>query len=132
MLGRVRVDGVFSEAFPISNGVRQGCIAGPILFNLFDIVMLDDAFRNANVGIQIRLRSRKLFKLSRLRASTKVLEKLIQELLYADDCALEAHTLHDIQALTDSFCKLSKSVWSHYKYSENQSHVSASTRKSVL
>src|SRR5881628_433711 len=40
---------------------------------------------------------------SQLRASTKVLEELIQELLYADDCALEAHTLHDIQALTDSF-----------------------------
>src|SRR3989442_3112437 len=65
--------------------------------------MLDDALRNINVGIQIRFRSGKLFKLSRLRASTKVLEELIQELLYADDCALEAHTLHDIQALTDSF-----------------------------
>ncbi len=103
MLGRVRVDGVFSEAFPISNGVRQGCIAGPILFNLFYAAMLDDALRNVNVGIQIRFRSGKLFKLSRLRASTKVLEELIQELLYADDCALEAHTLHDIQALTDSF-----------------------------
>src|SRR3989441_3347312 len=103
MLGRVRVDGVLSEAFPISNGVRQGCIAGPILFNLFYAAMLDDALRNINVGIQIRFRSGKLFKLSRLRASTKVLEELIQELLYADDCALEAHTLHDIQALTDSF-----------------------------
>src|SRR5437867_9281441 len=65
--------------------------------------MLDDALRNINVGIQIRFRSGKLFKLSRLRASTKVLEELIQELLHADDCALEAHTLHDIQGLTDSF-----------------------------
>ena len=65
--------------------------------------MLDDALRNVNVSIQIRFRSEKLFKLSRLRASTKVLEELIQELLYANDCALEAHTLHDIHALTDSF-----------------------------
>src|SRR5437867_4622686 len=55
------------------------------------------------IKVEIRFRSGKLFKLSRLRASTKVLEELIQELLYADDCALEAHTLHDIQALTDSF-----------------------------
>ena len=65
--------------------------------------MLDGALRNINVGIQIRFRSGKLFKLSRLRASTEVLEELIQELLYADNCALEAHTFHDIQALTDSF-----------------------------
>ena len=85
MLVRVRVDGVLSEAFSISNGIRQGCIAGPILFNLFYAAMLDDALRNINVSIQIRFRSGKLFKLSRLRASTKVLEELIQELLCADD-----------------------------------------------
>ena len=53
--------------------------------------------RNVTEAIQIRFRSGKFFKLNRLKASTKVLlEELIQELLYADDCALEAHALQDI------------------------------------
>ena len=110
MVGRVRVEGNLSEPFQITKGVRQGCIAGPILFNLFYAAMLDDALRNVDEGIQIRFRSGKLFKLSRLRSSTKVLEELIQELLYADDCALEAHTLHDIQALTNNFSESAKNT----------------------
>jgi hypothetical protein len=35
------VNGTFSEAFLITNGMRQGCIADPILFNLFYAAMLD-------------------------------------------------------------------------------------------
>ena len=104
MHGRVRVDGSLSESFPITNGVRQGCIVGPVLFNLFYAAMLMDATRDLKVGVNIRFRtSGKLFNLARLRSSTKVLEELIHELLYADDCALEAHSLADIQEITDRF-----------------------------
>src|ERR1044072_9099973 len=104
MLGRVSIDGTLSEHFPITNGVRQGCIAGPILFNLFYAAMLDDATRDTPCGISIRFRcSGKLFNLSRMRASSKVLHDVVQELLYADDCALEAHSQQDIQLICDSF-----------------------------
>ena len=30
---RVRVDGQLSSAFPVSSGVRQGCVLAPDLFN---------------------------------------------------------------------------------------------------
>ena len=64
--------------------------------------MLIEATKNLDAGINIRFRtSGKLFNLNRFRSSTKVQEELIQELLYADDCALEAHTQEDIQLITD-------------------------------
>ena len=55
------------------------------------------ALREANEdlpdGIYIRFRTDgSLFNLRRLLARTKTIEKLITELLFADDCALLAHT----------------------------------------
>lgn len=43
MLGQINIGGKFSEPFPVRNGVRQGCIAGPMLFNLFYAAMLNEA-----------------------------------------------------------------------------------------
>ena len=69
--------------------------------------MLADVTRDMPSGIDIRFRSSdKLFNLSRLRSSTRVLEEVILELLYADDCALEAHSQQDIQLVTDKFAHL--------------------------
>jgi exonuclease III len=109
MLSRVSVDGSLSDAFKITNGVRQGCIAGPLLFNFFYAAMLDDVVRDLDFGVNIRFRSSgKLFNLSRLRSSSKVLEALIQELLYADDCALEAHSQQEMQRIVDKFADSAK------------------------
>ena len=95
---RVRVDRSLSESFQIINVVRQGCILGPMLLNLFYATMLMDATKDFEVGINIRFRtSEKLFNLARLCSSTKVLEELIHQVLYADDCALDAQILADIQ-----------------------------------
>ena len=102
MLGPVNIGGEFSEPFPVTNGVRQGCIAGPILFNLFYAAMLSEATRDLQCGVFIRFQTTgKLFNLSRLRASTKVFEQILYELLYADNCALEAHSVQDIQLISN-------------------------------
>ena len=44
--GRVNIEGEFSEPFPVTNGVRQGCISGPILFNLFYAAMLSETIKD--------------------------------------------------------------------------------------
>ena len=50
MLGRVNIGGEFSEPFPVTNGVRQGCIAGPRLFKLFYAAMLSEATKDSPVA----------------------------------------------------------------------------------
>ena len=52
MLGRVSLDDAFSDAFAITNGIKQECILGPILFCLFYAAMLDDAIRDLEAGIR--------------------------------------------------------------------------------
>ena len=49
-----------------------------------------------------------IFYLRRLSAETKTLNSLIQEALFADDCAFMAHKPDDLQAMLNSFSDASK------------------------
>ena len=106
MEARVQDDGEFSEAFPVTNGVKQGCVLAPTLFSLMFSAMLSDAFRDGDVGIRLKYRTDgKLFNLRRLQAKTKVLTDIIRDFLFADDCALNASTETDMQCSVDKFAK---------------------------
>ena len=47
-------NGELSDAFPVSNGVKQGCVLAPTLFSTVFSAMLTDAFRDCNPGFSIR------------------------------------------------------------------------------
>ena len=65
----------FSDAFPVSNGVKQSCVLAPTLFSIVFSAMLTDAFRYCNPGFSIRhLTDGKLFNPRRLQSFTKVKE----------------------------------------------------------
>ena len=69
MLARVQNDGEFSDPFPVTNGVKQGCVLASILFSMMFSAMLTDAFQDGDNGIPIRYRfDGKLFNLRRLQA----------------------------------------------------------------
>ena len=107
--GQVKHNGALSDSFPISNGVKQGCVLAPSLFSIFFSMMLHQAKEDIQDGIYIRFRSDgSLFNLRRLLAHTKTTEQLITELLFADDCALLAHTEAALQNLVDHFSEASK------------------------
>ena len=63
----------FSDPFPVTNGVKQGCVLASTLSNMIFSVMLIDAFQDGDNGIPIRHRlDGKLFNLRRLQAKSKV------------------------------------------------------------
>ena len=106
MKGTVVYEGSNSEEFTISSGVKQGCVLAPTLFGIFFSVLLKHAFGSSSEGIHLRTRSDgKLFSLARLRAKTKVREVLVRELLFADDAAVTAHSLEDLQHLINRFAE---------------------------
>ena len=98
-----------SEPFPVTNGVKQGCVMAPTLFSVLFAAMLVDAFRDLDVGVYIQYRTDgKLFNLQRLQAKRKVIESLVRDFLFADDCALVAHTQDDLQIIMDRFAASSR------------------------
>ncbi len=107
MKGTVQYDGLYSEAFLIQSGVKQGCVLAPTLFSIFFSLLLRHAFSQSEDGVFIHTRSDgNLFNLERLR-KTKVRRVLIREMLFADDAALTAHTKDALQCLISSFARAS-------------------------
>ena len=104
MMARVLDDGEFSEAFAVTNGVKQGCVLAPTLFSMMFTAMLNDAFREDEAGIKIRYRmDGSVFNLRRLKAISKVKETVLRDFLFADDCALNASSNDEMQASMDKF-----------------------------
>lgn len=109
MTGQVLSNGDFTDSFNISNGVKQGCVLAPVLFNLFFTQVLRHAVKNLDLGVYIKYRTDgSVFDLRRLSAKTKIKEKLIIEALFADDCALMAHKENHLQVIVDRFAEASR------------------------
>ena len=73
------------------------------VWNLF-ATLLKHAFRESIEGIYLRtISDGNLFKLSRLRAKTRVHEKYVCDLLFADDVSITTHIQEDLQWLLNRF-----------------------------
>ena len=99
MKAKLNLDVGMSEEIPVENGLRQGCVKAPILFNLFFAAVMFEALhdlpRESGVGIKFKLDGR-LWDTRRLQGK-RVREAFITDLCYADDCALVAHTQQELQ-----------------------------------
>jgi len=77
-------------------------ILAPLLFSIFFATLLYVAFHDCTVGILLTFNTDcSLFNLRKLQSQTKTTSAIIHELLFADDCALAAHTLQEAQTLLD-------------------------------
>ena len=109
LTSQVLSNGNVTDAFVISNGVKQGCVLPPVLFNVFFPCMLSHAVQDLEKGVYIRYcLDGSLFDLHRFTEKTKSLQTLLQEVLFADNCALVAHTEQDRQQMLDCFSEASK------------------------
>ena len=106
-MGRVKHNGALSDSFP--NGFKQGCVLAPTLFSILFSLMLREAKEDLVDSIFIRFRTDgSIFNLRCLLAHTKTIEVLIVELLFADDCALLAHTQEALQYIVNRFAEAAK------------------------
>src|SRR5579871_4517036 len=120
MMARVLNDGELSEAFHVTNGVKQGCVLAPTLFSMMYAAMLSDAFRNSDDGVHIQYRTDgKLFNLRRLNSLTKIKKASILDLLFADDCAIATSSEEDMQISIDKFSSSSSSSAINVSYASN-------------
>ena len=102
MQSTVCFDGASSDAFPVSSGVKQGCVLAPTLFGIFFSMVLQYTFADSPEGVYVRTRSDgKLFNIASLRAKTKTYEVLMRELLLADDPVLISLSKEGLQHLVD-------------------------------
>ena len=102
MLARVQNDSEFSDPFPVTNGVKQGCVLASTLFSMMFSAMLTDAFQDGDNGIPIKYRfDGKLFNLRRFQAKSKVQTEVLDEFLFADDMAKGAPTEEKMQKGVD-------------------------------
>ncbi|VDM05562.1 unnamed protein product [Schistocephalus solidus] len=98
MTACVTDNGTVSEAFAVTNGVKQGFVLASTLFSLMFSAMLMDAYRDDQPGIRIAYRTDgHLLNSRRMQASTRVSTTTVHDLLFADDCALNTVTNEDMQ-----------------------------------
>ena len=88
----VRAYGQMSKPFKVTNGVRQGCVLAPALFNLFLDHVVRVAFAESDDGVTIRYVTEgsisTTHRIQRDERSEIELKELIQQLLYADDMSI--------------------------------------------
>nr|VZI28302.1 unnamed protein product [Spirometra erinaceieuropaei] len=104
MMARVTDNGAVSEAFAVTNGVKQGCVLAPTLFSLMFSAMLMDAYRDERPGIRIAYRTDgHLLNQRRMNFQSRVSTTTLHELLFADDCALNTTSEEEMQRSMDLF-----------------------------
>ncbi|BHF72365.1 hypothetical protein SprV_0401542900 [Sparganum proliferum] len=102
MMAHITDNGLVSEAFAVTNGVKQDCVIAPALFSLMFSAMLLNAYRYERPEIRITYRTRgQLLNHRRIHFQLRVSTTTVHEILFADDCALNATTKGDMRRSRD-------------------------------
>nr|VZI19298.1 unnamed protein product [Spirometra erinaceieuropaei] len=102
MMARVTDNGAVSEAFAVTNGVRQGCVLVPTLFSFMFSVMLIDAYLDERPAIRIVYRTDgQLLNHRWMHFKSRVSTTTLHEFLFADDRTLNATSEEDMQRSMD-------------------------------
>ena len=95
---RVRMSGTYSRSFNTNNGVRQGCVMSPALFNIFLDTVVRQALAGMKDGVTIKYTcGDEVYSLKLTEELTTL--NLVQILLYADDMAIVCDSAKGLERL---------------------------------
>ncbi|BHF58069.1 hypothetical protein SprV_0100101800 [Sparganum proliferum] len=95
---------VVSEAFAVTNGMKQGCVLAPALFSLMFSAMLMDAHRDERLGIRMAyMTDGHDLNQQRMHFQSCVSVTTVHERLLTDNCALKTTTEGDMLRSMDLF-----------------------------
>ncbi|BHF71992.1 hypothetical protein SprV_0401505500 [Sparganum proliferum] len=101
---RVTDNGAVSEAFAVTDGVKQGCVLAPTLFSLIFPVMPMNVYRDERLEIRIAYRTDgQLLNRRRMHFLSRIFTTTVQELLFANNCTLNATMDGDVQESMNLF-----------------------------
>jgi len=104
---RVRVQGQLSEPFNLDRGLKQGSVFAPLLFNIFFGAIVEAVGKiveERKLGLQFRYKpGGDIFKVAELRKKKGVVQRMLMELLFADDAALMTDCPEKLQQIVDVF-----------------------------
>ena len=101
----VRAYGQKSDTFQVTNGVRQGCVLAPALFNIFLNHIINTALAHSPDGIRIRYTKGGHITVSNRLYRGQEFDLLIRDLLYADDMAILCDTARGLTRLVKALDK---------------------------
>lgn len=102
----VRVKDTFTEPFDVLNGLKQGCVLAPFLFNLFFDQVIHTALSGYEGDVQLNYKiDGKLFRRSGYKLPLKM---TITELRFADDLMATCHSQSLLQDFINRFTKAAK------------------------
>ncbi|BHF67689.1 hypothetical protein SprV_0301071700 [Sparganum proliferum] len=97
MMARVADNGTASEVFAIINGMKQGCVFVPILFNFIFSAILMDAYRYKRPEYASTGADGPLLNSRCMQAPTRLSTNTVPDLRFVEDCALNITTEVDMQ-----------------------------------
>ena len=86
--------------------MKQGCVLASTLFSLYLAAMLEVALKETSERVYIQTRKEvDLFNVAQFKAKRKTSIKVVREMLFTDDIALDAHSAEDMQSLVEKFAR---------------------------
>ena len=105
----VRVDGKISDPFGLNNGLKQGSILSPILFNIFFgtiIHAFEKEVEGKGIMVRYKLDNHNIFDTSELKRKKGVKTISIADLLFADDSEILADSAINLQYMIDALVRI--------------------------